>query len=61
MVSKARKALTPYVLVIEEINRGNPAQSNKRSPNDAIELCYSDQEGKDLPVYILQTCSLLEQ
>jgi 5-methylcytosine-specific restriction protein B len=39
-----------YVMVIEEINRGNPAQifgemltlleADKRTPNEAIELCY---------------------
>lgn len=42
-----------YVLVIEEINRGNPAQifgemltlleADKRTPDEALELCYKDE------------------
>lgn len=49
-----------YVVVIEEINRGNPAQifgemltlleADKRSPNDALALSYR-AEG-DAPVYV---------
>jgi 5-methylcytosine-specific restriction protein B len=45
----------PYVLIIEEINRGNPAQifgemltlleDSKRSPEDAIELAYKGEDG----------------
>ncbi|MFG1359176.1 McrB family protein [Xanthobacter pseudotagetidis] len=51
-----------YVVVIEEINRGNPAQifgelltlleAGKRTPKDAIELCYADADGKRRPVHI---------
>ena len=51
-----------FVVVIEEINRGNPAQifgelvtlleAGKRTPNEALELSYPDAEGKRLPVYI---------
>lgn len=50
------------VVVIEEINRGNPAQifgelltlleSGKRTPNDALELSYADADGVRRPVYI---------
>ena len=53
---------TPYVVVIEEINRGNPAQifgelltlleAGKRSPEDALELCYPDADGVRRPVHI---------
>lgn len=51
-----------YVVVIEEINRGNPAhifgelltllEAEKRKPQDALELCYPDADGKRRPVHI---------
>jgi len=45
-----------YVIVIEEINRGNPAQifgemltlleTDKRTPDESLELCYRREEGE---------------
>ena len=51
-----------FVVVIEEVNRGNPAQifgelltlleADKRSPRDAVELCYPDADGVRRPVHV---------
>lgn len=51
-----------FVVVIEEINRGNPAQifgelltlleAGKRTPREALELCYPDADGIRRPVHV---------
>jgi 5-methylcytosine-specific restriction protein B len=62
-IKEASKDLgSRFVVVIEEINRGNPAQifgelltlleAGKRTPNEALELCYPDVDGKRRPVHI---------
>jgi 5-methylcytosine-specific restriction enzyme B len=58
----AKDPSSKFVVVIEEINRGNPAQifgelltlleAGKRTPNEALELCYPDADGKRRPVHI---------
>lgn len=58
----SKNPASKYVVVIEEINRGNPAQifgelltlleAGKRTPNEALELCYPDADGKRRPVHI---------
>lgn len=58
----SKEPLSKFVVVIEEINRGNPAQifgelltlleAGKRTPNEALELCYPDADGKRRPVHI---------
>lgn len=56
------KPSSVFVVVIEEVNRGNPAQvfgelltlleAGKRTPNEALELTYPDADGNRLPVHI---------
>lgn len=51
-----------FVVVIEEINRGNPAQifgemltlmeAGKHTPSDGVELCYPDVDGSRRSVHI---------
>lgn len=51
-----------FAVVIEEINRGNPAQifgelltlleADKRTPSEALELSYPDENGMRKPVHI---------
>jgi len=76
MINEAkRNANSKYVIVIEEINRGNPAQifgemltlieADKRTPNEALELCYrrSDRERVFVPdnLYIIGTMNIADR
>ncbi len=76
IINDAKKdATTKYVLVIEEINRGNPAQifgemltlmeADKRTPNEALELSYrrSDSERVFVPdnLYVIGTMNIADR
>ncbi len=64
-----------YVVVIEEINRGNPAQifgemltlmeADKRTPDEAIELCYRRTPGERVfmpgNLYIIGTMNIADR
>jgi 5-methylcytosine-specific restriction protein B len=66
---------TKYVIVIEEINRGNPAQifgemltlleADKRTPNEALELCYRKKDGEKiyipLNLYVIGTMNTADR
>jgi len=71
----AKSAEDTFVLVIEEINRGNPAQifgemltlmeSDKRNPDEALELSYRRYKGERVSVpknlYIIGTMNLADR
>lgn len=58
----SKEPASKFVMVIEEINRGNPAQifgelltlleAGKRTPKEALELSYPDVDGKRRPVHV---------
>lgn len=74
-VDAARSDPQPFVLVIEEMNRGNPAQifgemltlmeSTKRRPEEAIELAYVRHSGERIHVpdnlHIIGTMNLADR
>lgn len=76
MIEDARKdALGTYILVIEEINRGNPAQifgemltlleADKRTPNERLQLAYlrSKEERIYIPnnIFIIGTMNVADR
>ena len=58
----SRSSDRKFVIVVEEINRGNPAQifgelltlleADKRSERDAVELCYPEADGSRRAIHI---------
>jgi hypothetical protein len=74
-IEQAKKIDDPYVVVIEEINRGNPAQifgemltlleADKRGPSEAMELTYkkSSEELIYIPenLYVIGTMNLADR
>lgn len=76
IVKSARKnPLEKYVIVIEEINRGNPAQifgemltlleADKRTPDEALELCYRRDENERVYIpsnlYLIGTMNIADR
>ena len=74
-INEAKKTSGPYVIVIEEINRGNPAQifgemltlleADKRNSDEAIELTYKNdiKEKVFIPdnLYVIGTMNLADR
>lgn len=74
-VEAARETSHPYVVVIEEINRGNPAQifgemltlleADKRSPHEALELCYRRKPDERIYIpdnlYVIGTMNIADR
>ena len=58
----SKNPTSKFVVVIEEVNRGNPAQifgelltlleAGKRTSSEALELCYPDADGRRRPVHV---------
>lgn len=75
MVNAAYKDTAIHVIVIEEINRGNPAQifgemltlleADKRTPKESLELCYRRFEGERIYIpgnlYIIGTMNIADR
>ena len=76
MVTAALKdPSSKFVVVIEEINRGNPAQilgemltlleNDKRTPTEALELCYRRKEGERVYIpdnlYVIGTMNIADR
>ena len=76
MVNKAKNAAsTKHVIVIEEINRGNPAQIfgemltllevDKRTPSEALELSYCQYAGEKVHIpenlYVIGTMNIADR
>lgn len=73
MANKAAKSSSIYVLVIEEVNRGNPAQifgemltlmeADKRTPSEALELSYFQGQAIHIPdnMYIIGTMNIADR
>lgn len=75
MKAAAKEPTARHVIVIEEINRGNPAQifgemltlleADKRTPNEALELSYrrSDDERVFIPdnLYLIGTMNIADR
>ena len=76
MINNAKKdASTQYVVVIEETNRGNPAQifgemltlleADKRTPSEALELSYRRGDGERVHIpsnlYVIGTMNIADR
>lgn len=75
MNAAAKEPTSMHVVVIEEINRGNPAQifgemltlleADKRTPNEALELSYKQSEGERVFIpdnlYVIGTMNIADR
>lgn len=75
MTEAAKNPTSKYVVVIEEINRGNPAQIlgemltllevDKRTPNEALELSYKQCDGERVFIppnfYVIGTMNIADR